>query len=70
VDGIKQADHQQESAPHQTPACRFDNTGACSGDPIFVTLACFVMVLASLVAAYIPAVRAASVDPMQTLRSE
>lgn len=44
--------------------------GVRSGDPSFVILACFVMVVASLVAAYVPAVRAASVDPMRTLRSE
>ena len=44
--------------------------GIQPGDPIFVTVACCVMLLASLAAAYIPALRAASVDPMQTLRSE
>jgi predicted permease len=44
--------------------------GIRPGDPFFVTLACLVMVAASLAAAYIPASRAASVDPMRTLRSE
>jgi ABC-type lipoprotein release transport system permease subunit len=44
--------------------------GIRPGEPIFVVVACFVMVLASLVAAYIPAIRAASVDPMWTLRGE
>ena len=44
--------------------------GTRQGDPVFVLLACLVMILASLAAAYIPAARAASIDPMQTLRSE
>ena len=44
--------------------------GVRPGDPIFLTVACGVMVITSLAAAYIPAVRAASVDPMQALRSE
>ena len=44
--------------------------GVRPGDPIFVILACLVMIAASLAAAYIPASRAASVDPMGTLRSD
>jgi len=44
--------------------------GIRPGDPIFVIIACCLMVAASLAAAYIPALRAASVDPMQTLRNE
>ncbi len=44
--------------------------GIRPGDPIFLTLACGVMLVASLLAAYLPAMRAVSVDPMQALRSE
>jgi len=44
--------------------------GIRSSDPIFIIVACSVMAVASLAAAFIPALRAASVDPMQTLRSE
>jgi ABC-type antimicrobial peptide transport system permease subunit len=44
--------------------------GVRPGDPIFVTVACFVVVITSLAAAYVPAARAASVDPMQSLRTE
>ena len=44
--------------------------GVRPGDPIFLTIACCVVVIASLAAAYVPAKRAASVDPMQALRSE
>ena len=38
--------------------------------PIFLAVACCVMVIASVAAAYVPAMRAASVDPMEALRSE
>ena len=44
--------------------------GVRPGDPIFLMIACGVMVMTSLAAAYVPAGRAASVDPMQALRSE
>lgn len=39
-------------------------------DPIFIAVACVTMVIASLAAAYIPAARAASLDPIQALRTE
>jgi len=44
--------------------------GVRPGVPIVLGIACAVMVIASLAAAYIPAARAASVDPMQAVRSE
>jgi ABC-type lipoprotein release transport system permease subunit len=44
--------------------------GIRPGDASFVSVASCLLVVASLAAAYIPALRAASVDPMQTLRSE
>jgi len=44
--------------------------GVRPGDPLIVLGACCVMVITSLLAAYVPATRAASVDPMQALRSE
>ncbi len=44
--------------------------GVRPGDPVFVAAACGLMVLTSLAAAYVPAARAASVEPMQALRSE
>ena len=39
-------------------------------DPAFLVGACCALVIASMAAAYMPAARAASVDPMQALRSE
>jgi predicted permease len=45
-------------------------SGIRPGDPAFIAAACCIMVIASLAAAYIPALRAASVDPVETLRSE
>ncbi|MBK5294089.1 MAG: ABC transporter permease [Acidobacteriia bacterium] len=39
-------------------------------DPVFLAGACCTLVIASVAAAYMPAARAASVDPMQALRSE
>jgi putative ABC transport system permease protein len=44
--------------------------GIRAGDPIFLTVACGAMVVASLAAAYIPAMRAVSMNPVQALRSE
>ncbi len=44
--------------------------GIRPGDPFLLGGACCVLVITGLAAAYIPAARAASVDPMQTLRSE
>lgn len=44
--------------------------GVRSGDPLFVVVACSAMIVVGLAAAYLPARRAASVDPMQALRTE
>ena len=44
--------------------------GVRPGDSTIVATACFLMVITGVAAAYIPAARAASVDPMQVLRSE
>ena len=44
--------------------------GVRPGDPLILACACCIMVITSLAAAYVPARRAASVDPMQALRSE
>jgi predicted permease len=44
--------------------------GIRPGDPLFLAAACVTMALTSLAAAYVPAARAASVDPMRTLRTE
>ena len=44
--------------------------GVRPGDPVIVVAACGLLVITSLAAAYLPAARAASVDPMQVLRSE
>ncbi len=45
-------------------------TGVPGGMPIVVAGACAVMAIAGAVAAFLPAARAASVDPVQVLRSE
>jgi ABC-type lipoprotein release transport system permease subunit len=39
-------------------------------DPFTLTAACAVLAIAATLASYLPARRAASVDPMQALRSE
>ncbi len=44
--------------------------GIRPGDPVFLLGACCVLVITGMAAAYVPAARAASVDPMQALRSE
>ena len=44
--------------------------GLPAGIPLIVAAACCVMAMTSSVAAFVPAARAASVDPMQALRSE
>lgn len=44
--------------------------GAQPGDAMVLACACCIMIITSLAAAYVPAVRAAAVEPMQALRSE
>jgi putative ABC transport system permease protein len=44
--------------------------GVGSGDPLLMATACLVVAAATALAAYLPARRAASIDPMQALRSE
>jgi putative ABC transport system permease protein len=44
--------------------------GVKPGDPLVLVAGCVVLVLAGLTASYLPASRAASVDPMQALRTE
>jgi len=44
--------------------------GVRPGDPMVLVAGCVVLAIAGLVAAYLPAARAASVDPMQALRAE
>lgn len=43
---------------------------ATSRNPLVLTLVCIAVALAGLIAAYIPAFRAASIEPMQALRAE
>ncbi len=44
--------------------------GTGSRNPLVLVLVCIAVALAGLIAAYIPAFRAASIEPMQALRSE
>lgn len=44
--------------------------GTQAGDAMMVAIACGLMLITGLAAAYLPAARAASVDPMQALRNE
>jgi len=44
--------------------------GTGSRNPLVLTLVCVAVALAGLIAAYIPAFRAASIEPMQALRTE
>jgi ABC-type antimicrobial peptide transport system permease subunit len=44
--------------------------GVRPGDPLVLVAGCVVLLIAGVVAAYLPASRAASVDPIQALRTE
>lgn len=44
--------------------------GISPGDPLLLSVACATLTITSVIAAYMPATRAASVDPMEALRSE
>jgi hypothetical protein len=44
--------------------------GVQPGDPLLVATACTVLVVTGMIAAYVPAASAVSVDPTQALRSE
>jgi putative ABC transport system permease protein len=44
--------------------------GLKSGDPVTISFACAGMAIMTMLASYLPAYRAASVHPMQVLRSE
>jgi putative ABC transport system permease protein len=44
--------------------------GVSAGDPLLLLIACGTTTLTSLIAAYLPALRAASVDPLHALRVE
>ena len=44
--------------------------GIRPGDPMVIVTACVVLLIAGLAASYLPAARAAAVDPMQALRTE
>jgi ABC-type antimicrobial peptide transport system permease subunit len=44
--------------------------GTAPRDPLVLTLVCFSVAIAGLMAAYIPAFRAASIDPTRALRGE
>jgi len=44
--------------------------GTGARNPMVLLLVCFTVALAGLIAAYVPAFRAASIEPMQALRSE
>jgi ABC-type antimicrobial peptide transport system permease subunit len=44
--------------------------GTGSRNPVVLTLVCLVVGVAGLTAAYIPALRAASIEPMEALRTE
>jgi ABC-type lipoprotein release transport system permease subunit len=44
--------------------------GAAPRDPLVLTAVCISVAVAGLLAAYIPALRAASIDPTQALRTE
>jgi len=44
--------------------------GVRSGAPWLLATACGILIVTGIVAAYLPATRAASVEPMEALRSE
>ena len=45
-------------------------SGIRQGDPVILVGACCVLAITGMAAAYAPAARAASIDPMEALRSE
>jgi predicted permease len=53
-----------------TPMLKSMLYGAAPGDPLVLAVVCISITLAGLLAAYIPAFRAASIDPIQALRRE
>ncbi|HEV2710904.1 MAG TPA: ABC transporter permease [Edaphobacter sp.] len=53
-----------------TPMLKSMLYGAAPRDPLVLAVVCISVALAGLLAAYIPAFRAASIDPAQALRSE
>ncbi|HUZ95872.1 MAG TPA: FtsX-like permease family protein, partial [Edaphobacter sp.] len=53
-----------------TPMLRSMLYGAAPRDPLVLAVVCISVAFAGLLAAYIPAFRAASIDPAQALRSE
>jgi ABC-type antimicrobial peptide transport system permease subunit len=44
--------------------------GVAPRDPLVLSVVCISIALTGLLAAYIPSLRAASIDPMQALRAE
>jgi ABC-type antimicrobial peptide transport system permease subunit len=44
--------------------------GTAARDPLVLTAVCLVVALAGLISAYLPALRAASIEPMQALRTD
>jgi ABC-type lipoprotein release transport system permease subunit len=44
--------------------------GTGSRNPLVLTAVCLLVALTSLLAAYLPALRAAAIEPMQALRME
>ena len=44
--------------------------GSASRDPLVLAAVCIVVALAGLVSAYVPAMRAAAIEPMEALRTD
>ena len=44
--------------------------GTTARDPLVLTVVCFVVALAGLISAYLPAMRAAAIEPMEALRAD